>query len=224
MTFKEAIYDIREGLKLLSIDSDFTDRQIAFLLRTYRGTVIRQFLTNNPGEHRDILTQTLYMVLEDVDLSRFPDEIQNTTTLRGSIKTIPNIIGQQMYKEIVVRTVERLGKEIEIVHKDRAQFYLYAPKGFIYGYVDDDSKLYLISSDPVYKNIGQVTVTAIFEDPEAIIDINELSGDLDLYPITSHLWASVKSMTLEHIARQLSLPIDTINDKADEQLSQNTQK
>ena len=217
MTLKEGIYDIRENLKLLNIDSDTTDRHIVFLMNLFRAVIIRQFFTNNPGEHRDMLTQTLYMELELVDKSRFPLYDTIDSTLLATKLALPNIIGQQLYKEIEVRTIERIGAEVEILHKDRVSEVLYAPKNFIYGFREDDGKLYLFGNSPMYKNLTQITVTAVLEDPESILTIHSSNDDLDIYPITSHLWVTVKGMVVEHISKEMSVPKDLVNDNRDEQ-------
>jgi hypothetical protein len=219
MTPKEGIYDVREGLKLLNIDSDTTDRHIMFLMNLYRATIIRQHITNNPGEYRNMLCQVLYMEVELVDESQFPDKFDFGTTMLVTKKALPNIIGQQMYKELEVRTIGRLGIEVEITHKERAQQYKYAPEGFIYGYRDTDGKLYFISKNSVYKNLTQVSVTTILEDPETILDINDLMTDLDVYPITYNLWVTVKDMVLNHLSRELGVISDKLTNNNDDQES-----
>lgn len=224
MTFKECIYDIREGLKLLSVDSDTTDRQIAFLMRNYRATVIRQFITNNPGEYRDMLTQSLYMETELVDTSRFPLYGTLGYTILATKLALPNIIGQQMYKEIEVRSLDIVGAEIEIIGKIRATEVRYAPSNFVYGYREGDGKLYFVSRNSQHKGITQVVVTAILEDPEDELVIHNSSGDLVEYPITNHLWVIIKDMVIDHIIKGLTVPIDLINNKRDEQLATGTQK
>ena len=218
MTLKEGIYDIREAVNALSIDSDFTDRHIVFLMNLYRANTVRQHLTNNPGEYRNMLTQTLYMELQSVDTSRFPEYATMNLTMLVTKKAVPNIIGQQMYKEIEVRTIERLGEEIEISHKDRLSHVLYSPVGFIFGYREDDGKIYLISKDVTYKALNKITVTAILEDPESILDIHELSTDLEVYPITYNLWLVVKEMVVNHLLKELSIPTDVVTNNSDDTL------
>lgn len=217
MTPKEGIYDVREGLKLLNIDTDTTDRHIMFLMNLYRDTVIRQHITNNPGEYRNMLCQVLYMEVELVDDSQFPDRLTFGTTMLCTKKVLPNIVGQQMYKEIEVRTISRLGQEVEITHKERAQQVKYAPEGFIYGYRDIDGKLYFVSKNAVHKNLTQVVVTAILENPESILDVHDDIGELEVYPLTYNLWVTVKNMVLQHISREMSTPIDKIANNNDDQ-------
>jgi hypothetical protein len=222
MTFKEALYDIRESVKALNIDSDLTDRQIAFLMRIFRSLVIRQFITNNPGENREMLTQTLRMELELVDRSRFPSYITTGTTLLSTKITLPNIVGPMMYKHIDIRPVDIIGTEIEFIHKSRAVDIEFAPVNFIYGFREDDGKIYLVSSNSQYKNLTSVNVTAVFENPEEVHELNGFLTDLDVYPITSNLWVNIKEMILQHIVKEMSIPIDTISNKNDEQLSERT--
>jgi len=222
MTIKEGIYDIRESLNSYNIDSEMSNRQIFFLMNTYRRQIVRQFIQKHPGEHRDQLTQTLYYALENVDSSRFPDKITTEFNIRRTAKDIPNIIGQQIYKEIEVRPINRLEQEIEVMHKDRMSEVQFAPFGFIYAYIDDDRRLYLFSRESLHKFMGQLTVTAILENPEDIVVINELTTDLEDYPLPAQLWVGVKAFVLQDIGRKFGIVIDTLNDKADEQ-APNTQ-
>jgi len=220
MTLKEGIYDIREAMKLLSIDSDVTDRQISFLMRIYRATVIRQHITNNPGEHRDMLTQSLYMLLELNTSTRFPEYSSVGYSILSTVQALPNIIGQQMYKEYEVRIDSELGTEIEMMHKDRVSEYVHAPDGFIYGFREDNGKLYFISKNPSHKYLSRVIVSAILENPEDELNIHLNINELIRYPITIGLWGVVKDMIIQHIANEMNVPIDLLNDKKDGQLSE----
>lgn len=222
MTIKEGIYDIRETINVLNIDSNISNRHIIFLMNTYRAIIVRQFITNNPGEYRDQLTQTLYMELELVDRSQYPDTYLSGVTMLRTVKALPNIIGQQMYKEIEVRTIDRLGTEVEISHKERLVHVNHAPTGFIYGYKDTDGKIYLISNSILYKTLDKITVTCILEDPEKIQDIHDLDTDLDIYPITSHLWGTIKEMVIQQLLKEKSIPLDTVNNNLDDTLPNNT--
>jgi len=215
MTYKEVIYGIREGINALSIESDFTDRYILFLINQFRATVVRQHLTNNPGEYRNQLTQTLFLELELVDNSRFPELLNTNYTILATTKVLPNIIGQQMYKEIEVRTISRLGEEIEMSHKERLIHFQYAPEGFIFGYRDNDGKIYLISKNILHKSLSQITVEAIFESPELVSSINGMEAELETYPITFGLWTVVKDMVIQQLAREMATPTDTVTDNAD---------
>jgi len=224
MTYKEGIYDVRESMKMNSIDSDITDRQIAFLMRIYRATVVRQFITNNPGEHRDMLSQSLYMELELVPKNRFPSYSDSSYTLLSTKLSLPNIIGQQMYKEYEVRIDDMVGVELEMIHKDRIVEVRYAPDNFIYGYREDDGKLKFVGKNKQYKNLTRVVVTAILENPEDELDVNPNMDELVRYPITAHLWATVKDMIMQQIAKEMNVPMDLLNDKRDEQSSTGAQK
>ena len=218
MTLKEGIYDIREAVNALNIDSDFTDRHIVFLMNKYRGVIVRQHLTSNPGEYRNQLMQTLFMEVELVDISQFPEYALLNLTMLATKKAVPNIIGQQMYKEIEVRTIERFGVEIEITHKERLTQVAHAPLGFIFGCRDVDGKLYLTSNSVLHKALTKITVSAILEDPESILDIHDLSTELEVYPITQNLWTPVKEMVVNHLLKELSIPTDTVVNNSDDTL------
>ncbi len=222
MTIKEGIYDIREAINAYNIDSEVSNRHIYFLMNTFRRQIVRQHVQRNPGEHRDQLTQTLYYALENVDNSRFPENFLTEFTVRRTSANIPNIIGQQIFKEIEVRNLERLEMEIEVIHKSRAAEIAYAPKGFIYAYLDDDRRLYLVSTDSLHIMMEQITVTAILENPSDIEDINNMTTELEDYPLPSQMWARVRELVLQSISQKFAVPLDILNDNIDEQIP-NTQ-
>jgi len=219
MTIKEGIYDIRETLKSFNQDSEISNRHIYFLMNINRRKVIRQHIQKNPGEYRDQLTQTLDCALETVDISRFPISLPVETNIRRTVDVIPDIIGQQVYKDMEVRPIERLQYEIEMVHKTRATEIAYAPKGFVYGFMDDDRHIYLLGQDIAHEFLERIVVTAILEDPKDAESIN--GSEITEYYLPAHLWVNVKQMVLNSI--QLGVPMDTLNDDTDEQMSQ-TQK
>lgn len=223
MTLNECLYDIRESLKLLNIDSDKTDRHIIFLMNTYRSLVIRQQVSNKPGEFRNQLTQTLYMQLELVDKTRFPQYATTGVDILSTVKVLPSTIGEQLYKDIEINPVNLLGPEIEVISKSRAKEINFAPKGFVYAFREDDGKIKFLSPHLTSLNLSEVAVTVILEDPESILTIHDSIEDLDIYPITANLWINVKQMVMEHIAREMSVPTDLINNAKDDQ-EQSTQK
>ena len=224
MTFKEVIYDIREAVKALSIDSDLTDRQIAFLVRNYRNMVIRQFITNNPGENREMLTQSFNIGLKLVDRNRYSNIVPSEYTLLVTEQPIPNVIGPRLYKDIEVRVEDRIGVEIELIDKQRAVEFMYAPSNFIYCYREDDNNLYFISKNTQFKTLENVVVTAILENPEDILLFDASLEELDIYPITGHLWNTTRDMVIKHIVNELQIPIDTIKNNKDEQLTTKPQE
>jgi hypothetical protein len=224
MKTKECIYDIREALKLLHVDSDITDRHIMFLMNYYRSMVIRQHISNNPGEYRNQLTQSFNMRLATTDGSRYPSLAFTGITILATVLSIPNIVGEQMYKELEVRTLERLGQEIEIIDKVRAAEIIYAPNGFIYGWREDDGKLYIVSNNSQYKSLQYIVVTAILEKPEDILLMDSSLTELEEYPLTHNLWVNVKELVLQHLGREMTIPTDTLNNERDDQTNQSTQK
>lgn len=224
MTFKEVIYDVREALKLHNVDSDVTDRHIAFLIRNARALVLRQFVANNPGEYRNQLTQTIHIPLTLVDTSQFPEITTLGHTLLSSDYAVPNIIGEQMYKDIEVRNIGLISEEIQILDKVRVSEYLYAPNGFIYGWRENDGKLYLIGKDLQYKFLQAVTITAIFEDPEEAFQLNNENEDIVTYPITGALWLNVKEIVVATLLKQLGMPTDAINNENEDRSGTSTQK
>jgi hypothetical protein len=216
MRKSELISDIREILRAHNIDSEIADRHIMFLIRTKRAKYLRQRELREMEEYGDQFKQSIFMALELVDASRYPNINLGKTVLR-TVKSLPNIIGREILKHMDIRTVEYTGKEFEVLSKERATFVTKAPSGFIYAYKEDDGRLIFYSpEDSVYKTLKQVVVQTILEDPEDIVSLNDLTTPLDDYPITGELWEIVKPEILQELMTSLGIPIDTLNDKADD--------
>lgn len=217
MTIKEGIYDIRETLKSYNIDSEISNRHIYYLMNMYRRQIIRQHIQRNPGEWRDQLTQTMFFSMWSIDSSRFPSNITTDMTITKTVLPVPAVVGQDIFKSLEVRPVDRLSFEIEMIPKSRAVEVQYAPKGFVYGYIDDDRFLFLLGRDSLHKFMGQITVTAILEDPK---DAESLDSTLEVteYYLPANLWVNVKSQVLKNI--DFNIPIDTLNNDKDNQATQ----
>ena len=156
------------------------------------------------------------MQLELVDSSRVPLLLPTGGTVLRTVKAIPNIIGREIFDHLDVRTVEYTGTEIEVLSKIRIMGVMYAPEGFIYCYKEDDGHLYFYSHDSIHKSMERVVVQCILEDPEDIVAINELTEPLDEYPITGEMWEIMRNDILQLLLGSSTIPIDTLNDKADD--------
>lgn len=213
MTRAELISDIREILRDHSIDSEISDRSILFQIRTKRAKYLRQREDRERFEYRDQFYQTVYMDLEIVGDTEITSLTTGGTTLR-TVKALPNIIGREIYDHLKVRTAD--GTRIEVISKSRADYLKGAPDGFIYCFKRDDGKLQLEGKDAVYKNLTKLSVQAILEDPEDIVDLNDLTTHLTDYPITGELWEIIKSEIVNLFLTSKNIPIDTLNNDADD--------
>jgi len=209
------ISDVREILRKHNIDSEIADRHIMFLTRTKRAKYLRQRELREMGEYKDQFTQSIFMDLELTNSSRVSTLATDGTVLR-TVKALPNIVGREIFDHLDVRTVDFTGKEIEVLNKTRVMEVTNAPEGFIYCYKEDDGKLYFFSKTSVHKNLAKVVVQCILEDPEDIIDLNNLTTPLSNYPITGELWEVVRIEVIEELLRSSGIPIDTLNNKADD--------
>jgi len=216
MKRSELISDIREILRAHNIDSEISDRHILFLTRTKRAKYLRQREIREAGEYRDQFLQSIYMELELVDSSRIPTVLPTGGTVLRTIKSLPNVVGREIFDAIDVRTVEYTGSEVEIISKYRISEVEYAPKGFIYCYKEDDGKLYFYSTDSVHKNMTYVAVQCILEDPEDIVSLNDLTTNLEEYPITGEVWEIIRIEIINELLNSLGIMIDTLNNKADD--------
>ena len=216
MLRSEMINDVREVLRVYSIDSEVSDRHIMYKGRTKRAKYLRQRELRELGEYKDQFQQSLFMDLELVDASRVPAVITLDSTILRTVKAIPNIIGREIFKHMDVRTVDYTGLEIEVLSKTRISNIAYAPPGFIYCYKEDDGRLYFKGTDTVHKNLARVVVQCILENPEDIVDINELTTHLTDYPITGELWEIIHPEISQELLTSLQIPIDVLNNDNDD--------
>jgi len=198
------------------MDSEIADRHIMFLIRTKRAKYLRQREIREIGEYRDQFYQSVNMQLEMVDASMFPTSMTLGKNILRTIKPLPNIVGREALGHMTVRTLEFTGKEIEVMNKFRMIEAKYAPRGFVFCYREDDGRLYFYSPDPGYLVMENVVVQCILENPEDIVELNDLTVPLDDYPITGEVWEIIREEVLKDLLGSKSIPEDVTNNKADD--------
>jgi len=218
MNKSKLIYEVREAIRAYSNDAKTTNEYILHVIDVTRAKYIRQHQTRNIGEDKVGFTQTLFLDLERVDKSYTPiaPYLINENILR-TVKALPRIIGKSILKNIEVRPIDRISTEIEFMDKARAMFISGAEPGFIYSFLDDDMHLYFVGKDNLHEFLQRAAVTAILEVPTDIVATNELTEELEDYPLPEHLWSLMKPEVLEAMGRTLQIPID---DKDDNQTVQ----
>jgi len=206
MTIKEGIYDIREAFNSYSNDSELSNRHIYFLMKTARRKVVREHIERKPGEWRDQMTQTIVFDLEETSL----DYLGTLGSIKRTTLQVPPAIGWDIFKPYLVRPIDRLSEEIELLSKERIVEIQYANKGFIYGFIDDDRYLYLIKPNSAVL-LTKVAITSILEDP---MDAELITGEeVEDFYLPGNMWLRVKEMVL---AQLRSNPVlDTVNDGKD---------
>jgi len=204
------LYDIKEAIRAYNKDAKITNAYILHLVNTIRAKYIRQNQRRNPGEDKVNHTQTLLLDLELVDNSYLPAFPTDVTILR-TVKVLPQLVGKDVLKNVEVRSINRIAQEIEYMDKVRAIYA--ADELFVFAFLDDDHKLYLVNkSDNLHKTITKVAVTAILFEPDAITEINDLTEELEEYPMPAHLWAQIKPEILVLIKDSMQIPIDQVED------------
>lgn len=220
MLRSELISDIREVLRAHNIDSEIADRHIIFLTRTKRAKYLEQREVKELGRFREDVQQSLFLNTETVTTSRISGATSTSTVLR-TIKSIPSTVGRNVLDYLDVRTKDYTGQEIQMISKQRISEVSEAPSGFIYGYREDDGRVYFYSPDTI--TLPEVVVQCILEDPEDIVYINELTSPLNEYPITAKIWEIIRPEILQILGSSQGISIDTLNNKADDS-AKTTQK
>lgn len=213
MEKNKLVYEVREVIKAYSNDAKTTNEYILHVIDVTRAKYIRQHQKRNLGEDKVGFTQTLFLDLERVDKSYTPitPYLIEENILR-TVKILPRIIGKSILKNIEIRPINRISTEIEFMDKARAMFITGAEAGFIYSFLDDDMHLYFIGKDNMHEFLKRVAVTAILEVPTDIVATNELTTELEDYPLPEHMWSLMKPEILEIMSKRLQIPVDVVDD------------
>lgn len=229
MNLNKIIYDVREMIKLYSDDSEISDRYITHLYNIKRAKYLRQDL-NNMQKTTDVsITQTFCLGLEVVSADVCGMDIQCDKILRTK-KPIPNPIELHTKVAITsVRPTNRISIPFNFVSKEKALYSQNSPfnKG-IFAFLDNDKRIYLLSTTDTLNLMECVTVTGVFEDPLDLVNytnccnctepttvcFDEATTD---YPIQPHYVDLIKSEIVAELVKRINLQEDRENDANDHQ-------
>lgn len=223
MTTEEIIYSVREAIRQHSDDSEITDRLIMFEFALQRAVYLRNEYNKMNRTIDEDYKQQLCMELEIA-----PIEDCGCT---------PNT---DCY---ALRTKEKLPEVLEMHNKDGITRigpannkykwgFSYVPynrfllvgngkydKDRIYATRLNDDKIYIKSSNPLFKTMTHISVTAVFENPQEaanFVDCNTgdacFDWDKSNYPIKNHSMSYITEMVINKLVRTLQLPEDKVND------------
>lgn len=222
MVADKLIYDVREHLKQYTNDSDLDDRYILYLYGIKRSKYLRQELNNLQRTVDIIITQTLCLELEEVNVLQCGLDLDCETIVRTK-KPIPKPLELHIKSAITsVRPIKRIAPSFNFISKERAVFSQFAVfANGIYAFLDNDMHIYFVSQLDTLSLIDCISVTGIFEDPLALADYYNCCGCetqtkcFDLlkseYPLQPHYIDLIKNEIINELVNKFKIPEDTEN-------------
>lgn len=222
----ELEYDVREGVRQLTDDSDISSRYIMYLWGNKRSKFLRNDLNNLQKTIDTSILQTLCLEIEEVNINQCNIDYDCETILRTK-RPIPKPLELHLKSAIVsVKPTNRTSLPFNFTNKQRAIFSKYSKfNKSIYAFLDDDMYIYLISELPESKLIDCITITGIFENPLDLKDYKNCCGCDDAkpcfdeanteYPLQSHHIDTIRDEIINTLTRSLQIPKDEINNASD---------
>lgn len=226
MELNKIIYDIREGLKQYSDDSELDNRYIEYLIDVKRAKYLRQELNNTQKTTDSNTIQTLTVSLEEVSVEECPVNLTCNKILK-TCKKLPDPL-QLHTKDGIIRiaSLDRMSKPFNYITRDRA---VYAGNSRysngIYSFLHDDSYLYIFSNNPAVNLIECISITGVWETPTDLSrfytccsckESKPCFTEKSNYPIQPHLVDIIRKEIISELANLLPIPEDKSNDSNDQ--------
>lgn len=223
MILSKIVYDIREGIRKNTDDSNISDEYIIHLINTHRNYLIRNELNNFQRVSPISVSQPLCIALEEVPASECG--VYTCETLLKSVLPVPSRLDLHIGNSIIdVRPVLKNERSFKLVTKQRAIYHSGNIKNIL-AYMDNDNHLYLTGNSPLFKLLQCVIVTGVFEDPTELLNIESCCTDCDdtasnncedildmNYPIPANLIKFIRDEIVTKLSVINNLPNDTTND------------
>ena len=227
MKLDKLIYDVREGIKEFSDDSEVSDRYIIYLYNIKRVKYLRQDLNNHQKSIDNSILQTLCLPVEEISSNECDINYDCKKILRTTLK-VPTPIDLHVKSGIIkVKPTNRLTVPFSIISKDKVAMLDGATfKSSLYAFIDVDEYIYIVSPDEdSYKLLECITVTGIFEDPLELSNYNNCCGcsipvpcfdELETdYPLPSHHIDSIRREIINDLLQVKQIKEDKENDSND---------
>jgi len=225
MKVSELIYEILDILKAASSDdSYYTEEHVLFLCKKYRSFLIKKEQEkdrNTQDSSSEFETQEICLDLEP----KKNDLLCTNGSYLWSIQKVPQLLKANLPRIYPLDYYQNVN--ISYVSRDRMRYvgsnkYL---KNVIYASLGPDMHLYITSSNPQFKYLKKLRLSAVFDDFEAAAelscDINtEGSENCDIldmeFPIRDYLVPPLIELVVKELAPNVYRREDTKNDAADD--------
>lgn len=226
MNLQKIIYDIREGVKAYTDDSNISDRYITYLYNIKRAKYLRQDL-NDSRKTTDIsIVQTFCLELEYVSMNQCGLELECDRILRTK-RPIPNPLELHTKVAItVVKPTNRISLPFNFVSKEKALYSKHSPyKNSIFAFLDTDKYIYVLSESNTVGMMESITISGVFEDPLELRSYSACCGQVQTacyddattdYPLQAHLIDLIKFEIVNELLGKFKIPEDKNNNSDDE--------
>lgn len=222
----ELIYDVREGLREFSDDSEFDDRYIIYLYGLKRAKYLRQLMNNYQKTTDNSVLQTFCIPMIEVNANECSVDVDCDKILRSENK-IPKPLDLHTKPAITkIKPTNITSVPFNFVSKDRIPYISDATfKDAMYAFLDPNGYIYVYSTKDT-RLMDCLTVTGVFEDPMEMknyynccncSDTATVCYDEDTtdYPLQAHLIDIIRDEIIREGMRTKSIPEDKINDGTD---------
>lgn len=219
MTYREIIYIILDQLKNTSDDSLFTEDHISFLADKYRTFLLKQRYSDIKKQIPESNYQTICL-----DLIKVP-AIDNYSCGGYYLKSKEKIPYLMKIGNPVVYPTDYFQGNITYISRDRMRYvgdnkYL---QNIIYTSLGPDNYLYLKSSNPQFLHLQKVRMTAIFENPKEVANLqcpdskgNIICDPFDIvFPLEEALVPQLIELIVKELAGTKYMVEDKVNDADD---------
>jgi len=160
---EEIVYDVREGIKEYSDDSEFSNEYILYLYNIKRAKYLKQRLDRFGRKFDNRVLQSLCLELHEVSSDMCG--LDGCDKIMTTKRPIPKLL-QLSDKDAIERVSpsDQLSKKFNNIPREKAPYYLksnFANK--IKSYLHDDGHIYLISSKPIFTDC--ISISGVFENP-----------------------------------------------------------
>tara|TARA_R110000772_G_scaffold54130_1_gene123502 strand:+ start:8843 stop:9529 length:687 start_codon:yes stop_codon:yes gene_type:complete len=228
MTLDKLIYDIREGVRQFSDDSELSDRYITYLLGIKRAKYLRQDLNNYQRSFDNSIIQTLCIDLEEVSVNECGIDYECDTILRT---TVPVPKPLELHTKVALTSVKptnRIAIAFNFITKKKATFLEGATfQSSIYSFLDPNGYIYIVSGkdNNHFKLLECLTISGVFENPLDLRDFQDCCGcttplpcfddSTTDYPLQPHFIDLIRAEIIQDVVQTLKMPEDKSNDSND---------
>lgn len=225
-TVREAVYMVLDELKLVSDDAHFTEEHVIFLLKKFRAYVLKA-----EKERNKLMDAALSSGTGLTGLDSSEEDYQNITLEMQAVAAVPGFPSKGKYLKSFQKVPKLMG--IGTVKVYAADFFsseiqLVSAEGFkypstsaytqkiVYAAVGPDQYLYIRSDNPQFLYLQNVNMRAVFDDLDAVADVNGVDILDTEFPISDSLFGLVLQYTVRELAGVQYKPADIINNARDD--------
>lgn len=223
--FREILYDIREGIKEFSDDTETDDRYLTYLYNIKRAKYLRQELNNYQRTVDLSIQQTFCVDLKLIGGSDCGDECPKL--LRSTV-VIPKPL--ELHSKVAITRVKPTSKiavPFNFISKNKIPYLGGAPfSKSLYSFLDDDDFLYVYSLSDSYKLLDCISITGVFSNPLDLVNYSNCCGcstdtsacfdpDTTEYPLQPHYIDLIRKEIIVDILERKGVQEDKINDDND---------